>query len=303
MKILLLGASGVTGRSTLPQLIKDGHDVLAHSRSLDHLSDAARLGATPIEGDAFDPTRLRGWLTGCDAVIDLRVSIPGAATAALPWSWRDYARLRDDGCRAVVDAALQAGVPRVVRDTVTMVYTDGGDAWIDETRPTHATGALAANLAAEAHLARLTAAGGAGVAIRFAGYYGPDDAFSRECIRAARSGRALIAGPPTGWTSAIHTDDVGSAVAAGLTAPAGVYNAVDDEPLRRDALLRLLASSAAKPRLTPLPEWAARLASAPVRSLARSHRVSNARLKALGWAPSVASRRTGWPEAFAATPS
>lgn len=298
MKIFVLGATGTAGRSTLPLLLADGHEVRAHARSDAGRRWIATLGATPVEGDSFDPGLLRTWLRGCEAVIDLRVSVPDAARAALPWAWHEYARLRGAECGVVVDAALDADVSRVVRDTVTMTYDDGSDTWLDESYPTRASGALAANLTAEQHLARFSAAGGSGVVIRFGGFYGPDDEFSNDVIAAARKGRSLVLGPAAGWTSAIHTDDVGPALAAALTAPAGIYNAVDDEPLTRRDLLDLLSDAAGR-TVSPYPSWTARLAPSPVRSLSRSHRVSNARLRTLGWRPTVPSRRQGWPEAFA----
>src|SRR5690606_20986103 len=139
-----------------------GHETQAHVRSVEQAARVAATGAVPVMGDATDPARLQRLLAGCDAVIDLRVSIPRASRAALPWTWREYDRLRDRACEQVVDAAMSVGVPRVVRDTATMVYRDGGDAWLDEASPVAATGSLGANLAAERHLARLTRAGGVG---------------------------------------------------------------------------------------------------------------------------------------------
>lgn len=297
MKVFVLGATGTAGRSTLPVLLAAGHDVYAHARSEAGRQWISTMQATPAVGDSSDPARLRTWLKGCDAVIDLRVSVPDAAHAPFPWAWREYARLRGRECGTVVDAALDTGVHRVVRDTVTMTYDDGGDTWLDESHPTRASGALAANLTAEHHLARFTAAGGSGVVIRFGGFYGPHDEFSKEVIAAALKGRSLVLGPAAGWTSATHTADLGSALAGALTAPAGVYNAVDDEPLTRRELHQLLASAAGRP-VHPYPAWTSRLASGPVRSLARSHRVSNAKLRTLGWRPSVPSRRQGWLDAF-----
>ncbi|MCL4293983.1 MAG: NAD(P)-dependent oxidoreductase [Acidimicrobiia bacterium] len=298
MKVLVLGATGVAGRSTLPRLTAAGHDVVAHVRRPAARRAVETIGAQVVEGDSFDPGHLRAWMRGCDAVIDLRVSIPDTNRAAWPGAWREYARLRGHGCGRVVDAALDAGVTRVVRDTVTMTYAGAGDRWIDEDHATRASGALAANLVAEGHLARLTAAGGTGVAVRFGGFYGPDDEFSRDLIAATRKGRAPIIGDPDGYTSAVHTGDIGSALLVALSAPAGVYNAVDDEPLTRAALLEVLARSSGRERVKAYPSWAARLASSPVRALTRSQRVSNGRLKAVGWQPTVASRRTGWPDAF-----
>ncbi len=299
MRILVLGASGVAGRSLVPHLLDAGHDVAAQARTMARLRPLADAGATPVPADATDPQVLRQLMSGRDAVYDLRVSIPPTNRAVIPGAWHQYARLRGAGCGAVVDAALEVGVPRVIRDTVTMVYASGGDTWLDESYPARAHGSLAANLTAERHLARLSAAGGQGVAIRFGGFYGLGDDFSRDVIAAAMKGRALFTGAADGWTSATHTTDVGTALAAALAIPAGIYNAVDDEPLTRRDLLDILAHAAGRP-VRGFPRWSGWIASSPVRSLSRSHRVSNARLRSLGWRPTIPSRRQGWPYTFAA---
>lgn len=95
----------------------------------------------------------------------------------------------------------------------------------------------------------------------------------------------------------MHTDDVGPAVVAALTAPAGVYNVVDDEPLRRAEWIALLAESVGRTRLRQPPAIATAVGGPPLRSLARSHRVSAARFREVtGWRPTVPSRRVGWPQ-------
>lgn len=84
-----------------------------------------------------------------------------------------------------------------------------------------------------------------------------------------------------------------------LTAPGGVYNVADDEPLTRRELLAVLADAVGVPTVRGLPDALVRAAPAPLRSLARSHRVDAGRFHALGWRPSVPSRRQGWPMAVA----
>jgi nucleoside-diphosphate-sugar epimerase len=298
MKVTVLGATGSAGRSALPALSAAGHEVLAHARTDAGAEMVASLGATAVRGDTDALEVLRDMITGCDAVIDLRVAIPPASRAPLPWAWREYSRLRGIGAGTLVEAALAARVPQLVHDTVTMVYADGGDELLDEDSRVLAPGALQANLLAERHLARFTASGGVGVALRFGAFYGPHDEFSRDLIGAARRGRGMVVGAPDAWTSAVHTDDVGPALLVALTAPAGVYNVVDDEPLRRRDLLAVLAEAAGISRVRPLPSWTVRAAAAPVRAITRSQRVSAARFRALGWQPTVPSRRDGWPRAF-----
>jgi nucleoside-diphosphate-sugar epimerase len=298
MEILVLGATGVAGRSTVAALVGAGHNVSAHARSQEKAAALERAGAEPVTGQADDSGTLLGWLRGKSVAVDLRVSIPPASRAALPWAWREYARLRDRAAGQLVDCAVEAEVPVVVHDTVTMVYADGGERVIDESWPVDAPGPLAANLAAERHLERLTEAGGRGVALRFGQFYGPEDVTSQDLLRGARHGLAMVVGDPAAWSSAVHTDDIGAAVLAALSVPAGVYNVVDDEPMRRSDVLAVLAEAVGRSSLRQPPGFLTRVAGAPVKALARSQRVSAETFReASGWRPRVASRRTGWPAA------
>jgi len=296
MRLLILGGTGVAGRSALRNL-KD-HDVSVLARSASAAQAVEKLGAKPLTGAADDPQQLRRWLDGVDAAVDLRVRIPSPGRAMLPGAWREYVRLRDTAAGRLVDAAIDVGTPRVVHDTVTMVYADGGDAWLDEDARVDAPGFMAANLACERHLARLTAAGGTGAALRFAMFYGPEDGTSRQLVAAARRGFAPVLGHPESWMSAIHTDDVGTAVALAATTdglPAGVYNLADDEPLRRRELAAVFAEAAGRRVRTP-PAALARLLP---KALSRSTRVSSEKfLAATGWRPAVPSARAGWPAVF-----
>lgn len=182
MDVIVVGATGVAGRSTLRALTAAGHRTWALARG-DAKADLVRtLGATPVQGEPEDDRTLRQWCRGKDAVVDLRVRIPGGTRAALPWAWREYRRLRGPEAGRLAAAARDAGVPVLVRDTVTMVYADGGEAVLTEDAPVDAPGTLAANLAAERHTAAFTAAGGTGVVLRFGQFYGPEDVLSRDLL-------------------------------------------------------------------------------------------------------------------------
>lgn len=299
MKVLLLGATGVAGRSSLPRLIEAGHTVTAQARSDAAAKRLAGTGATVAPFDTSDPEALRAALSGQDAVVDHRVQIPPSARAALPGAWRTFRYLRDQATAQLVEAMIEVGVTRLVRDVVSFVYADGGDGWLDEDSPVAASGPMAANLTCEGHVARLTSAGGTGVILRCGLFYGPGDRMSAETVRLARRGFAMVLGPKDAWHSALHTADVGPAVTTALEAPAGVYNLVDDEPLRRGDLVALLASCAGRSRLRRPPDVAVPLAGAAGRVQARSQRVSAARFHDLtGWRPMVPSRRAGWATAF-----
>jgi nucleoside-diphosphate-sugar epimerase len=95
--------------------------------------------------------------------------------------------------------------------------------------------------------------------------------------------------------SSIHVADAAAAVAAALQTPAGTFNVVDDEPLTKREYAQALARAAGTAMWLRGPGRAAVLFGDRLTSLARSLRVSNARLRAAtGWAPRYASAREGW---------
>jgi hypothetical protein len=100
-----------------------------------------------------------------------------------------------------------------------------------------------------------------------------------------------------GYQSSIWVPDAAAAVLAAMErAPAGIYDVVDDEPLRRDDLTAAMATAVGRGRLRQPPAWLVRrLAGEVGASLAPSQRVSNRRFKeATGWAPTVRSGVEGW---------
>ncbi len=54
MKILLAGATGAIGRSLVPMLVKEGHEVVALTRDPQKLGGLETMGAEPVLGDVFD---------------------------------------------------------------------------------------------------------------------------------------------------------------------------------------------------------------------------------------------------------
>ncbi|MCM2292548.1 SDR family oxidoreductase [Allorhizobium sp. BGMRC 0089] len=67
MKILVLGATGATGRLIVSKAIAKGYEVVALVRSKAKAKDL--VGAELVEGDARDPVALARAIAGCDAVI------------------------------------------------------------------------------------------------------------------------------------------------------------------------------------------------------------------------------------------
>lgn len=301
MKVFVTGATGAVGPHAATALLDAGHEVTGLARSQAKAEQLAELGVRPVEVSLFDPSALAGALAGHDAVVNLATSIPPTWAYALPWMWRANDRLRTHGSASVVEAALRAGVGRLVQESVALAYPDNGAAWIDEDLPVDLFSITRSSAVAEANVNRFSDAGGTGVVLRFGAFYGPGSAQSSEMLAMARWRFVLALGRPSKYFSVVHLADAGRAVAAALSAPAGVYNIVDDEPLTEREYGDALAAAANRRPLLRGPGRAAALFGPNMAAVVRSHRTSNARFKAAtGWAPRFPDARLGWADTAAA---
>jgi nucleoside-diphosphate-sugar epimerase len=295
MKAFVTGGTGAIGGHAVPALVQQGHAVTALARTPEKAAALAAQGATPVSVSLFDPSALAAAFTGHDAVINLTTAIPPMRRWMSAKAWQVNDRVRIEGSAAVVDAALAAGVGRLVQESVSMLYRDQGAHWVDEDAPIDRYPMARGNLAAEANTRRFSNAGGTGVVLRFGWFYGPGAAHSEQLFTLARRHLGLVPGPPDSYVSSIHVADAAAAVAAALEASAGTFNVVDDEPLTKREYAQALARAAGTAMWLRGPGRAAWLFGDRLTSLARSLRVSNARVRAAtGWAPRYPSAREGW---------
>jgi dihydroflavonol-4-reductase len=109
MKILLTGATGFIGGHVVPRLLRDGHELRCLVRSPDKARHLEAQGATLVAGDVTDRASVERAMPGSKGLVHL-------ANVYSFWE-RDrgvYARVNVEGTRHVMEAALAAGVPRVV---------------------------------------------------------------------------------------------------------------------------------------------------------------------------------------------
>jgi nucleoside-diphosphate-sugar epimerase len=304
MKIFVTGATGVVGRRAVPMLVQAGHEVTAVARTPEKAAAMERAGARPVRVDLFDAAGVRREVAGHDAVINLATHIPRSTTRMLmPWAWRENDRIRREASAILVDAALAAGATRFVQESFAPMYPDCGDEWIDEAVPPHPARYNRSTLDAERSAARFTHAGGTGVVLRYAGFYGPDAAHVPDLIRFTRRGMPALPGRPDAYFSSVSHDDAATAAVAALGVPAGIYNVADDEPLRRAEFLAVVAAGEGVPAPRPAPAWMGRVLGSLGELLSRSVRMSNRKFReAGGWAPRYPSLREGWPALLAEMP-
>ncbi len=298
--VFVVGATGVLGRETVARLLDAGHEVRALARNAARAEPILALGAHAVVADVYDQDAVTKTVAGADTLVHIATRIPPATKMRSAAAWAENTRLRVEGTRVLVDAAIAAGVTRVVAESITFIYCDGGSEWLDERAPVDATVGLQPVIALEHEVERFTASGGGrtGISLRFGSFYGPESRSTDEYLMLGRKRIAPVLGPADGYVSSIHTNDAAAAVVASLTAPAGVYNVVDDVPLTRREYADVFANAFGLRRLHITPQPIVRLAGGPaVQALVRSQRVSNAALKAAtGWTPATRSAADGWAE-------
>ncbi|MGE0140147.1 MAG: NAD-dependent epimerase/dehydratase family protein [Ilumatobacteraceae bacterium] len=299
MKIFVTGATGVLGRRTVARLVEAGADVTGVARSAEQGRALLAVGVTPAEVSLFDRAALAEAVTGHHVVYHLATAIPTGERAGIPEAWEANDRIRREGSRNLVDAALHAGVERYIQESIALLYADGADTLLDEDAMVAPTSVTESALTAESEAVRFAEHGGVGIALRFGTFYGYDSRHSLETIDAARHGVFAVPGPADAYFPSVTTDDAASAAVAALRAPGGVYNVAEDDPLTRadhaDALAKALGTGPL--RIQPVPDDLPDDLSIMFRSL----RVTSQLFKSLtNWKPRFVNARTGWPFVIAA---
>ncbi|WP_156368194.1 NAD(P)-dependent oxidoreductase [Aeromicrobium sp. Leaf289] len=293
MKVFLTGASGVMGRSTMTSLVDAGHDVVGLARSDRAASVVEARGGRPHRGTVFDADALVEGMRGCDVVINFAGRMPVGLSMLRPGAWRANDRIRAIGSQRVAQAALTAGVPRLVQQSRSSIYADGGDDWIDEQAPVEITRDTDTVAEAEQHAEAVRRHGADVVVLRFGQIVGPDPS-SRWMVRRARSGRPTGWGDPQSWVHLVHVDDVGTAAESALTAPVGTYN-VGAEPCRRADLAEQLALAGGRRGGRFHHRITQKVAGVRLETFSRSQRISSQRFgDRAGWHPLFPKLTPDW---------
>lgn len=300
VKVVVSGGTGVIGRAAVQSLLSADHDVDVIARSAANVAEIELLGARPVLADLFEPDSLVAAYEGADAVINVASQIPVGYATIWPTAWRQNDLLRTRAVANVVAAARTVGVHRLVQESASFVYADGGDSWITERDPIDITPATEPIAVGESHVQEYAGAplfaGRAGVLLRFGSIVG-DDAQTRFWLKAAATGRPVGIGRPDQWSHLIHTDDLGSAVLAALDAPSGVYN-VGAAPVLRADLVEGYAKAAGAAEGTFMGPVLRRLAGARIEPMTRSLRISSDYFASqTGWQPSRPVFDASWLDA------
>ena len=236
MKIFIAGASGAIGQPLVAELIRQGHAVTGMTRSEVGAERLRKIGAAVAHVSAFDEAALEEALrrSSAEIVIDELTALPkhpSELAAALPGD----RKLRIEGGGNLFRAAQATGVRRYIQQA-SGFFLKPGNGLADESESlavdASAGVALSARTYAELEARLFSAPAIEGVALRYGFFYGPNTWYHPNEASAdqVRKQEIPIIGKGEGVWSWIHIDDAALATVAALTAPAGIYNIVDDDP-------------------------------------------------------------------------
>lgn len=216
------------------------------------------------------------------------------------------------GTSNLLDAAVGAGVRRIVTQSAAAAYRPHGHGVLDEEAPlwTEAPGQWGEYVRAVAAMEEkvLTCPDVEGVALRYGALYGPGTWYAAGgVIHDQVRGSALpLIGDGEGLTSFTHVDDAASAVVEVLVGgDPGAYNVVDNEPAESGEWLPAYARMVGGPSPVSLTlkQAQAQMDWFTVHQLTEQRGATNFRLReTLGWRPAWPSWREGFASMFGVWP-
>lgn len=272
MKTLVTGATGFVGSHLVEQLLQRGHQVSALVRSPSRAAPLAARGVRLITGDLSDTRAIAEAVAGQDAIVHA-AALTGAISEA------EYFAANRDGTARIVEAAVAAGVPRLVHISSGAA---GGPAQLDRPRSGHNEPDVPVTMYGRSKLAAEAVVRAAPLEwsiLRPPAVYGPGDLanFLTVFRTARRLGIAPVFGDGSQQLSLVHVADLALAAILAAELPAhqqGMYYVNHPEVVTSRQLVSEIGRALGRElRVVPLPHWvtrnALRLTGAWARSLDR----------------------------------
>jgi nucleoside-diphosphate-sugar epimerase len=214
------------------------------------------------------------------------------------------AEVRRVGTANLVDAAREAGVRRIVAQSIAFATAPEGDSVLGEDAPLYvdapdATWATTVQAVADLERTVLEAGELAPIVLRYGSLYGQHTQYDAYGAigQAVHLGRLPLVGDGAGLTSFVHVRDAAlAAVLAVEHAATGVFNIVDDEPSPAHSWLSGYAEllKAPEPKRIPVELGERLLGWYGAYQQTRQRGADNTRARTrLGWQPTVPSWRDG----------
>ena len=264
MPRILIAGCGYVGQATADLFHAAGWSVEGWTQSAE---SATKLAAKPypVYGvDITDEAEISTHAGVFDAIIHCASSGGRAADA--------YRQIYLNGARHLLD---RFGGSRMLFTSSTSVYAQRDGSWVteeSETKPARETGRILLET-------EELVLGHGGVVARLAGIYGPGRS---ALLSKFLSGEAIIDPRNDRLVNQIHRDDIAAALFLLLNRPSPareIYNVVDDRPILQSECYRWLAEKLNR-SLPPVKKREGQRKRGD-----SNKRVSNAKLRAIGWTP------------------
>ena len=182
-RVFLAGASGAIGKRLVPLLRQAGYRVTGMTRDADKADLLRDLGAEPVIVDVYDaPALATQFRAFAPAIVihQLTALPPGLDPRRMEQAVVANARIRDEGTRNLIAAALAAGSGRIVAQSLAGAYAEGPTPH-HEDDPLDATteGSRGISMRGVAALEQqvLQTPGMSGTVLRYGHLYGPGTGF------------------------------------------------------------------------------------------------------------------------------
>jgi len=294
MRVFVAGGTGTIGVPLVRALVARNHLVFATTRSSDKQSLIRGLGASPVVVDALDAAALDKAVREAAPthVVHELTALPKAGPRSAQ-ELEPTNKLRDEGTRNLLRAAIAAGAQRIVVGSFAL--TGAGPQQTsnaDLNRAAAAVRSMESQVLDAAHRRDIE-----GVVLRYGLFYGPGNPATDDLIARVRKRRVPRVRNDRGQLPYIHLDDAVAATVAALDrgTSGSVFDIVDDHPTSFSGMVTELANVTGAPPPWTVPAWLLRMAAPYVaRLLTLQVRLSNARAREdLGWAPMFPSYREG----------
>ena len=275
-EVLIIGC-GFLGEAAADLFLSNGRRVLGLVRTPESVRSLTLKGVGAAHCDVTDDASV-------EALRPIVQGVPLAiyAVSSGGGNAEKYATIYRDGLNRVMKCWLPQ---KMIFISSTSVYGQNDHSWVNETSPAIPDRATARMLLEAEEIALA----GGGTVVRLTGIYGPGRSM---LLRKFLSGEAILEEGGGRYLNQIHRDD-GAAALVYLgepSCPAGIYNVSDDTPATQRELYGWIADYLQ----VPLPPVGSEDLNRK-RGIS-SKRVSNAKMRSLGWRPRYSSYKEALPE-------
>jgi nucleoside-diphosphate-sugar epimerase len=298
MRVLVIGGTGFLGSHLVPKLIGNGHQPTVLTRSAEKAARLEANGVKVIIGDLLQPDSFLPRLTPQDLVISIampEMMKPKRITR------RRFLELRDTTTaffKTSFTVAEKLGCPLVA--TLGTSFRTKGDEVADESWPIERFGAQKIGELVDPMIEEARKCGRPPLILMLPGQiYGPGGMFLKMMYQRMKEGKGGIIGSGENFMPRIHVDDCADAYIKVLEKmPVGEsFIVADDSQCTTKEFMNAMADFMEAPRPKSVPGLPVRLIMGKLlyETITMNCRVSNAKLKRLGWKPNYPTYKEGLP--------